>query len=129
MKIKNILFVEDDEDICQLAEIALVEIGKFHVTFAHNGQEFLSWVKTCDPDLILLDENMPVLKGLDAYKIFKEQFPEYSHVPVIFLTSLIAHQDKQEFLSLGAAGVIEKPYDPLDLMRQVFLCIEQKDSV
>lgn len=82
----QILVVEDDEAIAALIKQVL-ELEKYHVVFAANGQEALNYLKAKPhPDLILLDLTMPVMDGLEFRKR-QLQDRSLSHIPVLLMTA------------------------------------------
>ena len=61
-----------------------------------------------------MDVMMPEMDGITAFKIMKDT-PELAHIPVIFITARIQRQEVQDYIDLGALGVIEKPFEPTEL--------------
>ena len=107
----HILIVDDASDILELASIGL-EIAGHSFCTATNSSEALSQLSGENPDLILLDYQLGNESGLDVLKLIQAQ----SDKPVVFLT---AATDAQPFLEAGAAGVINKPFDPMSLGAQI----------
>ena len=112
--LNKILYVEDDPDIRAIAELALQDVGGFNAALCSSGQQALEVAPEFEPDLILLDvmmlemdgpETMRRLRALDATRA----------TPVIFMTARIQSTEIQEYLALGAIGVIPKPFDPMTL--------------
>jgi DNA-binding NarL/FixJ family response regulator len=78
---------------------------------ATNGQEALSLVEECRPDLILMDARMPVMDGLEATQLIKARWPE---VKVVILTMYPAY--RAEALAAGADAVLVKGCPPEKLL-------------
>jgi chemotaxis response regulator CheB len=70
------------------------------------------------PDLILLDVMMPVMDGPTTLAHLRDE-PETADIPVVFMTARAQARELEHFKSLGAAGVIPKPFDPMTLAAAV----------
>lgn len=115
---KRILIVDDEEDICQVVQAALEELGGWQTVLAHAGQEGLTIAQTARPDAILLDVSMP---GMDGFEMFEKLQGNAAtqDIPVILLTSKVLARDRERFADLSIAGVITKPFNPLTIWQQV----------
>lgn len=116
--LKTILYIEDEPDIQTVAKLALEMVGAYTVYTAANGVEGLKRYQQILPDLVLLDVMMPGMDGpqtLDAIRAL----PEGKLQPVIFITAKAQPAEVKHYLSLGVAGVIQKPFDPLMLSAEV----------
>ena len=110
MKKYKILIVDDILENLKL----LVDIFKHHnyeIVVAKNGQEALDIVVGTNPDLILLDINMPIKNGYETCTELKES-DRTKNIPVIFLTASIEVEDEKKALGLGAVDFITKPFSP-----------------
>jgi len=116
--LKEILYVEDDPDIREIALLALRDVGGFSVKAAGSGQEALSMVRKSLPELILLDVMMPGLDGLATLERLRAD-PTTAPIPVIFMTAKVHDEDIEHYLNAGAIGVIAKPFDPMILAEHV----------
>lgn len=112
--LKKILLAEDEPDIRAIAKIGLEVIGNFTVLFCESGQETLLKVEEFNPDLIVLDVMMPGLDGIQTYKALREK-PTFANTPIIFMTAKIQPDEIKQYLTMGAIGVINKPFDPTKL--------------
>jgi CheY-like chemotaxis protein len=113
----SLLLAEDDPDIQLVARLALKRAG-FDVTIVSNGVEALARLREERPDVILLDWMMPDIDGPEVCARIKADEQTRS-IPVIFLTARSQEAEVQRGLSLGAMGYITKPFDALELGRQV----------
>ncbi|MFA6209486.1 MAG: response regulator [Candidatus Obscuribacterales bacterium] len=118
MNIEKIFLVDDDPNIRRIAEISLKKLGPWQVELAGSGRELLNLLQQGKPDLLILDVMMPEMDGPTTFQAVKEQFPEL-HIPVIFMTAKVMSHEVDEYLNLGAAGVICKPFNPKDLADDV----------
>ena len=116
--LKKILHVDDDGDIQEVARLTLEAIGGFTVETCSSGQDALDRAPGFAPDLILLDVMMPQMDGPTTYARLRAQ-PAMAKVPVIFMTAKVQSHETQQYLDLGAVGVITKPFDPMALSDQI----------
>ncbi len=116
-----VLVVEDEPQMRRLTELILTTHG-YHVIVAAEGKQALQRIRERCPDLILLDLNMPVM---DGWHFRAEQRyltdRKLAAVPVIVMTGEDDSASHAE--ALFAVGVIEKPFDPDDLLDAVSAAI------
>ena len=113
----RILLVEDEPDIRLIARAALMHAG-FEVVTAETGIQALAAAAREHPDLVLLDWMLPELDGFETCARLKAD-PATADLPVVFLTARTSSADHARCLALGAVGCITKPFNPLELGRQV----------
>jgi CheY-like chemotaxis protein len=114
---KTVLVIDDDRDIREVAKTSLELVGGFTVIVAESGLRGVALAQQAGPDAIILDLMMPELDGQQTLAQLKE-VPETAHIPVIMLTAKV-QANKHELVSKGAAGVLVKPFDPMQLPDQV----------
>jgi two-component system OmpR family response regulator len=114
----KILCVEDETDIQTVAKLALETVGGFTVEMCGSGEEALEKAPNFSPDLILLDVMMPGMDGLDTFRAVRA-LPQAEETPIIFMTAKSQAHEVSQLMELGAAGVISKPFDPIELSRQL----------
>lgn len=112
--LKRIVYVEDEPDIRSIAEFALAQLGGFTVELCESGQQAIEKAPAFKPDLILLDVMMPGMDGIETFARLKA-LPEIEATPIVFMTAKAMQDEVKRYLSLGAADVIPKPFDPLTL--------------
>jgi DNA-binding response OmpR family regulator len=112
----RILYVDDDPDICEIAEMSLAIDPEIDVRSCQSGFDALEIARVWEPDLILLDYMMPKIDGAGTLHMLRDELPAMP--PVAFITARTAERDVADLLSLGAAGVLAKPFDPLTLASQ-----------
>ncbi|MBE9474884.1 MAG: response regulator transcription factor [Chloroflexi bacterium] len=103
---KRILIVDDDELLRRSLAFNLEQAG-YEVNTAASAEDGLEVLQLTPPDLVLLDIGLPGMDGLDALRLFKEQF----ELPVIFLTARRRELDEVVGLELGADDYVTKPFD------------------
>lgn len=114
----RIIYIDDEPDIREIAELALSLDPHFEVRTAASGAEALALVVDWRPDLILLDVMMPEMNG-PAVLARLRQNPDTAAIPVAFVTARAQKSEMQNFATLDAVGVIAKPFDPVALASQV----------
>jgi CheY-like chemotaxis protein len=118
MASKQILVIDDEDDIRQLIQTCLEIMGGWKVLTATSGNQGLLLAQSSQPDAILLDVMMPDMDGLTTFQ--KLQANEITqHIPVILLTARGRANDQRLFNELGVKGIINKPFNPQKLAVQV----------
>ena len=113
-RLNSVLCVDDDKDICEIVRVALSVIAGLDVETVHSGQIAIDFARRRRPDLVLMDTMMPGLDG-PATLLRMRETPGIADLPVIFLTARVMPAEVSTMFSLGAIGVIAKPFDPLTL--------------
>ena len=111
---KRVLIIDDEDDIREVAALALETAGGWEVITAAGGRAGVEAAREARPDLILLDVMMPELDGPSTYRLLLET-EETRAIPVIFLTAKVQSGEQRKLHELGALGIIAKPFDPLRL--------------
>jgi len=129
MKNINILLVEDNQDDVFLAMRALSKLNLSDVAIAYNGREALNYLfgeETVNPvssilkrpDIVLLDQRMPLLDGLQFMECAHHALHAYN-IPVIVITSSTLENEKERFYALGVKDYIGKPINVEGLSRAI----------
>ncbi len=126
MTTKRILVIDDDEDIQDVARIALEVVGGWEVITASSGREGIRLAATEQPDVILLDVMMPDLDGIATLEQLKAN-PVTQPIPVILLTAKVQSGDRNRFARLGIVGIIAKPFKTMLLADRVAEIIGWED--
>lgn len=117
-KLEHILCVDDEPDVLRLITMCLETVGQFRVSTATHGQQALTRAAELAPDIILLDVMMPGMDGPATLAQLRAN-PHTSAIPVIFMTARIRGSEVDEYVALGANGVIAKPFDPMQISAEV----------
>ncbi|MEM9023670.1 MAG: ATP-binding protein, partial [Bacteroidota bacterium] len=112
----HILVVEDNITN-QYVTTSILENYGFTHRVAGNGQEALEALAEDTFDLILMDVQMPVMDGMEATRIIREELD--SDIPIIALTANIVKGDHDKFLAMGMNETITKPFEPEHLQRAI----------
>jgi CheY-like chemotaxis protein len=118
MKALRILLIDDDADIREVATLSLCLDPELSVRGCASGEEGIAAAIEYVPDLILLDVMMPFMDGPTTLAGLRGN-PRTTTIPVIFMTARAQSREIEQFKSLGAAGVIPKPFDPMTLVALV----------
>jgi CheY-like chemotaxis protein len=118
-RLRTVLYVDDEPDIRQIVQMALGLAPELVIHTAESGQHALTLARELRPDLILLDVMMPGLDGPGTLSLMRSE-PALAPIPVVFMTAKAMPQEVVRFRQMGAAGVIAKPFDPMQLTQQVF---------
>jgi len=110
--------VDDSGLVRQLAHVALDTIGGWEVLRAESGVEALEQADAERPEAILLDVVMPGMDGFATLAALRAKSTT-AHIPVILVTAKHEPDDRQRAESLGASGMIAKPFAVEELAGQV----------
>lgn len=103
---KTVLVVEDDNDLLMIYK-EILELNKFDVHTAENGQEGVEKFKEVQPSLVIMDGDMPVLDGYEAFNQIKKLD---NNANVVIVTGMAEYEKKnQEAIKRGLIKVITKP--------------------
>jgi len=116
--LQRVLYVDDEPDIRQIVQLALGLLPGITTHTADGGKQAIDMAREFRPDLVLLDVMMPDLDGPSTLMRLRED-PQLKAIPVIFMTAKAMPQEVARFRAMGAAGVIAKPFDPMQLGKQI----------
>ncbi len=114
----RVLHVDDEPDIREVVEMALSLDSSLTVLSCGSGSDALAKAAEWSPDVILLDVMMPVMDGPTTLAHLRES-AKTANIPVVFMTARAQSRELEQFISLGAEGVISKPFDPMTLAASV----------
>lgn len=106
----RILLIEDNSQNRYLATFLLESRGH-EVLQAESGPEGILMSGKCQPDLILLDIQLPVMDGYAVAQALRSD-PALDAVPIVAVTSYAMVGDRERVLASGCDGYIEKPINP-----------------
>ena len=106
---RRILCVEDNADNLIMLQRRLTRRG-FEVTISMNGAESVEWAKTLQPEVIVMDLNLPGVDGWEATRRLKNQ-PETKDIPIIVLTADPKEKSREKALAAGCDEFELKPID------------------
>jgi CheY-like chemotaxis protein len=110
----RILHVDDEPDIREIVGLSLSLNPEFELRTCGSGADAITAAAAWSPLLILLDVMMPGMDGPTTLSQLRRN-PRTSEIPVLFMTARTQAREVEQFISLGAQGVISKPFDPMTL--------------
>ena len=120
---KHVLIVEDEKKLADVL-IAYLNKNQFRVTHFESGGGVVDWVKTNQPNIILLDLMLPDVNGKDLCK----QIRQFSTVPIIMVTAMIDEIDRLIGLELGADDYVCKPFSPKEVVARVKAVVRRSEG-
>ena len=115
---KKLLVVEDEEAIFELISAIFEELGDYSILRARDGEEALRIARVDNPDVILLDIQLPKTSGYEVCKSIKSD-PTTSHTKVLMLSGTAQNSDWRKAQEVGADGYIAKPFSSIALVEKV----------
>ena len=119
----SILIIEDEPELVRILRDYLEKAG-FEVHSALRGDTGLSLYEQHQPDLVLLDLNLPGMDGLDIAREIRRN----SNTPIIMLTARVEETDQLIGLELGADDYVTKPYSPRVVVAKVRAVLRRAES-
>ena len=110
----KVLVIDDEDDIRRVARLALERVGGMEVADTGRSEDAVAIALQEKPDAVLLDVMMPLRDGPATLAALRAD-PRTAAIPVVFLTAKVMPSEIQRLRSLGAAGVLTKPFDPMTL--------------
>ena len=123
----TILYVEDNPDNRLLVRRILLS-EDYSLLEATDAMDALNVLKTVQPDLILMDINMPDMDGYTLTAKIKSM-PGFERVPILAVTANVMRGDKEKTLEAGCDGYIQKPLDIDQLTREIEKFISRRTNV
>jgi CheY-like chemotaxis protein len=114
----RILVVDDEPDIREVVDVSLGLDREFTMRACASGADALVMAAEWSPTLILLDVMMPLMDGPATLANLRKN-PRTAQIPVVFLTARTQTDEIEQYISLGAQGVLSKPFNPMTLAASV----------
>jgi len=112
----NILIVEDNRALIRVIQVVLAKAG-FNVTCAYDGEAAWNLIQENEFDLIVTDQQMPRLNGVELCQRVRKMDGRYSSIPIFLLTAKGLELDSNQLKSeLDITDVIAKPFSPVALV-------------
>jgi two-component system phosphate regulon response regulator PhoB len=122
-----VLVVEDEAALATMLRYNLEKQG-FRVEEAGDGQEALTRIAECSPDLVLLDWMLPLMSGIEVCRQIRRR-PATRDLPVIMVTARTEDQDAVRGLNTGADDYITKPFNMDSLMARIRALLRRATAV
>jgi CheY-like chemotaxis protein len=123
------ILVADDDDVSRLmVQFQLTRAG-YDVVAVENGQEAIDHLQSSAFDILITDEQMPVVSGRELCKLIRSDV-RLVEVPIIMVTSKCLEIDVAMLReNLGVVDVLPKPFSPRELLKSVQNCIQSRQPV
>jgi two-component system, NarL family, response regulator LiaR len=123
----RLMICDDQTIVCEGLRAILSTVPDLVVIgTAHNGSEAIHLIPSTKPDLILMDLKMPVMNGVQATKVIREQFPA---VRVLVLTTYDTDEWVIDAIRSGASGYLLKDTPGEDLVRAIFDTVKGRSHI
>jgi len=123
----RILVVEDEQDIAGLIKHTLERAGDGSVEIVGRGDEAIRSISSRQPDLVILDLNLPVLSGEEVCRLLRQK-PETKTLPIIMLTARTSESERVAGLDLGADDYVTKPFSLRELGARVRAVLRRRNG-
>ena len=121
---KKVLLVDDDlnarealRQVLESQQLECIEVG--------NGSDAIDWLSTQQADLIISDNQMPVLTGLDFIDQIQLRGKTPHQIPIILLSGHLEEQDKYRARQAGVFAILDKPCNFSQFLSMVQLALDQ----
>ncbi|GBD03547.1 Chemotaxis protein CheY [bacterium HR19] len=121
----KILVVDDHEPMRRIIKTILRQAGFSDSEEAVDGKDAIAKLKEKKFDVVLLDQNMPGLTGIEVLKIIKQD-PELKNIPVIMVTAETSKEKVMEAIQLGVSDYIVKPFTAEILKKKIESVVNKK---
>lgn len=121
---KKILIIEDEKELTKVLQ-SYLEKENYQVKIAFRGDQGLQLWKQEQPDLILLDINLPGMNGLDVAREIRKT----SHVPIVMITARVEEADQLIGLEAGADDYLTKPFSPRIVVAKVRAILRRTEAL
>lgn len=121
---RHLLLIDDDDDEFDLLKLLTSEIPGLDCFYAANGFDGMKSIENHNPDVVLLDMNMPVMNGLECLKMIRLQ-KEFKDIPVYIYSNGSAESMKMEVLRAGATGCLTKPSNIKNLTQIILNVLDE----
>ncbi|HEX9179668.1 MAG TPA: response regulator transcription factor [Burkholderiales bacterium] len=122
---KQVLVIEDDEDIAKLVKLQLQELA-CEVKLAYDGAVGLAEAESRPYDLVILDLMLP---GVDGLEICRRIRARSRYTPILMLTSKSSELDRVLGLEMGADDYLTKPFSVMELVARVKAILRRVDAM
>ena len=120
---RRLLVVDDEPDVRAVVGLSLQHVGGWEVVAVDSGLAALDVARNERLDAVVLDVMMPGTDGPTTFRLL-QQDALTAEIPVVMLTARADRADRESWLEMGVRAVLAKPFDPMDLPRQIGSALE-----
>ena len=124
---KRVLVVDDERDFLEIVKLNLEKTEKYDVMTLEEAKDICAQAQDFKPDIILLDNLMPGLDGMETCKILGRD-PIWKSIPIIMLSALTGRFEKLYAEKLGAVDYLTKPIDKDTLVSKIEETLRAKEG-
>jgi len=125
MPMKKIAIVEDNKKNLELFKAVLGMIPNVDIITAENGKDGLQLIKSDDPDIILLDIQLPDMKGTEICQKLRT-IDRFKDTPILAVTSFAMKGDRLRILEAGFNDYISKPLNIMNFRKTIQNLVEME---
>ena len=126
LKASKLLIVDDDQRNTMLLEAILKQAGYSQIKCLNESREALGAFRSWGPDLVVLDQNMPIFSGFDVMRQLRDITPTGAYLPIVMITADLSREVKLEALALGAKEFLNKPIDQTEVRLRIRNLLETR---
>jgi CheY-like chemotaxis protein len=126
-RVRTVLYVEDNPANLTLVEQLMARHADMHLISARDGNQGVTIARSAQPEVILMDINLPGLNGLEAMKILRAD-PATSHIPIVALSANALPRDIKKGVDAGFFRYLTKPIKVKELMDTLSEALELADQ-
>ena len=121
------ILMAEDNTVNQRIAVRILEKLGWKVTVVNNGQEVLDLLTNQTFDVILMDDSMPLLSGIETTQVIRREEKQTGHhVPIIAMTANAMAGDREKYLASGMDGYVSKPIDRNLLYEEIVNLVTQR---
>ena len=113
--LRTLLYIEDNPANLELVEQLMARRPELRLLAAADGNLGIEFARACQPEVILMDINLPGISGLEAMKILRAD-PATAHIPIIALSANAVPRDIEKALEAGFFNYLTKPIRLIEFM-------------
>lgn len=125
---KQIIIIEDNKKNLELFKAVLGMIPDLEISAEENGKDGLELIKANEPDIILLDIQLPDINGTEICKELRKM-EKFYNTPIIAVTSFAMKGDKERIIDSGFSDYISKPLNVIDFRKKIQSLLEMEAMI
>ena len=118
LNLKKIIIVEDNRKNLELFKAVLGMIPNLEILAKENGKDGLKLIKSEEPDIIILDIQLPDMKGTDICEELRKM-EKFFNTPIIAVTSFAMKGDKERIIEAGFSDYVSKPLNIIEFRKKI----------
>jgi putative two-component system response regulator len=122
----RILIIDDQIVNIRYLQMLFAQQGSYEIEFSCDPRDTFELLESFQPDILLIDRNMPHVDGLELLERLGRLYPDRLKLPVIMLTADRAPETKLTALGLGASDFLHKPFDNAEVILRVSGQLERR---